>query len=385
MPPEMTTIPFVTKVLGPIRGDPIYGAEAVFLHKLLQDEGVRTLNPDEADLFFVPLFAAYGATRNIGCAYGQAKFALRYVRDRYSRFWSRRGGRDHFIFVTNDKGGCGLGDAALRPIVLSHWGLMAPFSRMDAHLKFPSYFNKTSQVYGEIASGQWCHSPHKDIVVPPYVAEDKRSRETPNYARDAPLLLVHAGGIWGWHNRGPQRPTGYSLGMRQVLWSQWGGDAGKAHGLLVSNSSIPDAKWSESRFCLAPAGDGWGIRIGKSAKLNCLPLIAQPYVMQPFEDLLNYDNFSVRVEMAEIERLPEILHSFDGQRIAEMRRSLELVRPAFMWDGLAYNYTILALCHRFAQLLHAPQRAEANARCGCPALLLWRARPRGSASRSTRR
>eukprot|EP00965_Chrysotila_dentata_P238696 6202667-Pleurochrysis_carterae.AAC.1 len=72
------------------------------------------------------------------------------------------------------------------------------------------------------------HSHFVAFLPFPRVRQDKRSRETPNYARDAPLLLVHAGGIWGWHNRGPQRPTGYSLGMRQAR-AGYGDGARHAH------------------------------------------------------------------------------------------------------------------------------------------------------------
>jgi hypothetical protein len=49
------------------------------------------------------------------------------------------------------------------------------------------------------------------------------------------------------------------------------------------------------RFCLAPYGWGWGIRLTQTLLLGCVPVIIQPHVFQPFEDVLDYDAFSVRL------------------------------------------------------------------------------------------
>ena len=61
-----------------------------------------------------------------------------------------------------------------------------------------------------------------------------------------------------------------------------------------------------------------------------------------------------------------------------MRRDLEAVRPAFIWDeklGLAYNYTLLSLCHRAVEL-HGRLRAGPNASCAALAAALPLAKPR---------
>ena len=60
-----------------------------------------------------------------------------------------------------------------------------------------------------------------------------------------------------------------------------------------------------------------------------------------------------------------------------MRHDLEAVRPAFIWDekfGLAYNYTILSLCHRAVEL-HGRLRAGPNASCAALAAALPLAEP----------
>ena len=129
-----------------------------------------------------------------------------------------------------------------------------------------------------------------------------------NFSRGWRNLLVHAGGIWGWKNGGPKTVSQYSLGMRQRLFQEFGNASTSPEPrILLTPSEIPDSMWEQFKYCLAPAGDGFGIRMAKSAALNCVPLIAQPYVVQAFEDLLPYERFSLRLEFDQVPRLPAIL------------------------------------------------------------------------------
>lgn len=200
----------------------------------------------------------------------------------------------------------------------------------------------------------WCYAPHKDIVVPPFVEAAKgrspalhkkgvpKARRKRRSARRAPPSppppqvpppppppfppsppppppraddvwdheLVFAGGIWGWKNTGPHAVSRYSLGIRQQLWLRYGSkSAENATGILISNATIPHDVWTRAKFCLAPAGNGWGIRIGISAILNCVPLVAQPNVVQGFEDVLPFDAFSRTIGEGDIAALPQASRS----------------------------------------------------------------------------
>ncbi|EOD11109.1 hypothetical protein EMIHUDRAFT_214924 [Emiliania huxleyi CCMP1516] len=170
----------------------------------------------------------------------------------------------------------------------------------------------------------WCYAPHKDIVVPPFV-EAAKGR--------------------------------YSLGIRQQLWLRYGSkSAENATGILISNATIPHDVWTRAKFCLAPAGNGWGIRIGISAILNCVPLVAQPNVVQGFEDVLPFDAFSRTIGEGDIAALPKASRS--ASRAGPGQHTL-----ALLYSGhgcLAYNYTLLALCHR-AMELHGRLRAGPRA------------------------
>ena len=125
--------------------------------------------------------------------------------------------------------------------------------------------------------------------------------------------------------------------------------------------AVPDSIFSLSEFCLAPAGGGFGIRLMKAIALNCVPLISQPYVLQPFEDLLRYEDFSVRVGHNEVADLSDHLQQLQPLT-ARMRRRLYDAHRAFSWEqnGLAYNYTVLALCLRAKELKYG---TAAHAEC----------------------
>ena len=121
---------------------------------------------------------------------------------------------------------------------------------------------------------------------------------------------MHAGGIWGWNNWGPKSVSHYSLGMRQRLFQEFGNaPTSPEPRIIVTSSRVEDSEWDHSKYCLAPAGDGFGLRMAKSAALNCVPLIAQPFVVQGFEDLLPYARFSKRLEFDQVPQLPAMLRS----------------------------------------------------------------------------
>ena len=84
-----------------------YRAEDHFLKLLLRDGDVRTLDPARADLFFVPMFSVYGPARNQGCDRARVEIIVSYLR-RHHPWWDRSGGRDHVLFLTIDRGACGL-------------------------------------------------------------------------------------------------------------------------------------------------------------------------------------------------------------------------------------------------------------------------------------
>jgi hypothetical protein len=73
----------------------------------------------------------------------------------------------------------------------------------------------------------------------------------------------------------------------------------------------------------------------------------QDHVYQPYEDLLPYPSFSVRLSRADLPRIAEILAGIPDSEILAMQHHLRHVHKAFDWEqstgGLAYNYTLTSI------------------------------------------
>jgi hypothetical protein len=220
-------------------------------------------------------------------------------------------------------------------------------------------------------------------VVPPFAAAPPAGPARGDGSSPPQHSLVHAGGITGAGNQGKAHAS-YSMGMRQKLFARYGGEAGAAHGIALLNRSVGRAEAGllrSSLFCLAPSGDGFGIRLSKAVLAGCLPLVAQPLTVQPLEDQLDYAAFSRRLELDELDEVPRLLREA-APRVREMRASLKTVRNAFHWApvaaqpaappaappaaapaterGDAYAYTLLTLCQRAVELRGALRAAGAS-------------------------
>jgi len=89
-----------------------------------------------------------------------------------------------------------------------------------------------------------------------------------------------------------------------------------------------------------------------------VPVIIQPNVTQPFEDLLegtpyDYSTFAVRLTKEDIPNLPSILRSIPQETLCAKQRMLARVYRAFLWQRAqgpahanAYDLTQILLCRR---------------------------------------
>ena len=86
---------------------------------------------------------------------------------------------------------------------------------------------------------------------------------------------------------------------------------------------------------------------------QCVPVIIQPNVTQPFEPMLPYASFSLRLTKADIPTLPAILRAVPHESICAMQRALARYYRAILWQkpfGVehagAYDLTQVWLCQR---------------------------------------
>ena len=91
-----------------------------------------------------------------------------------------------------------------------------------------------------------------------------------------------------------------------------------------------------AKFCLAPAGTGWGMRVFHVMVLGCVPVLVQddgvhPPVQQAFApELLDWSEFAVPVRRDQIDELPALLRAVD---LPAKQAALRRVWTRMVWRG----------------------------------------------------
>jgi len=156
----------------------------------------------------------------------------------------------------------------------------------------------------------------------------------------------------------------YAQGVRQMIQELHSNETAF---VLGGRFTLDDLR--ASRFCLAPSGWGWGWRLSLAIVTQCVPVIIQPNVTQPFEDLLEgtpyaYDSFSIRLTKEDIPQLPALLRAVPIDTLCRMQAMLARVYRAFLWQqpqgphfASAYDLTQILLCRRAKALARRFQRS----------------------------
>ncbi|GLI67688.1 hypothetical protein VaNZ11_011952 [Volvox africanus] len=329
--------------------EPSYLTHRKFLEMLLLDTAIRTENPLEANLFFVPA-TAYSYSSNTNSPVNQIEAALKYVIVNFPYF-NASGGADHFVWTTGDRGACYLPRNLSRVIFLTLFGLHANLRDNATTFLHPR---------PEHHPNWGCVHPKKDVVVAPWYDNMVGSEEAPRVYEnlvaaegESPeryLLFFFAGSV-------RMHDMSYSNGVRQALFNH-------LKALFASNGNYSDILFVEgytasygelymrSRFCLAPHGGGFGVRLTLAMAHACIPVIIQDQVYQPYESdgILPYSQFALRLSKSDIPNIVPILRAVSVEKQKRMRLAMAKYYHAFLWDaslgGRAYNYTIKALNQR---------------------------------------
>ena len=109
------------------------------LHELMLESPHRTLDPAEADFFYIPVYTACymmpvhgyadmpyfhmtpGDTRRVVGATNMLIEAHHFIRTHHP-WWDRKGGVDHIVLNVHDEGSCWIPEVLRPSIILSHWG-----------------------------------------------------------------------------------------------------------------------------------------------------------------------------------------------------------------------------------------------------------------------
>ncbi|EEF37799.1 catalytic, putative [Ricinus communis] len=281
----------------------IYSSEGRFIHELEKGKLYRTLDPDEALVYFLPFSVVmmveylYVPDSHETNAIGRAIVDYIHVISNKHPFWNRSLGADHFMLSCHDWGPRAssyvphLFNSSIR--VLCNANTSEGFNpSKDA--SFPEIHLKTGEISGLLGG----------------VSPSRRS-----------ILAFFAGRLHGH--------------IRQILLEQW---KNKDEDVQVydqmPNGVSYESMLKTSRFCLCPSGyEVASPRIVEAIYTECVPVLISDNYVPPFSDVLNWKAFSVQIQVRDIPKIKEILMGISQRQYLRMQRRLKQVQRHFVVNG----------------------------------------------------
>ncbi|KAF3778051.1 putative glucuronosyltransferase [Nymphaea thermarum] len=103
-----------------------------------------------------------------------------------------------------------------------------------------------------------------------------------------------------------------------------------------------------SKFCICPMGyEVNSPRIVEAIYNECVPVIIADNFVLPFDDILNWSEFSVLVAEKDIPKLKDILMAIPLRRYIALQNNVKQVQKHFLWHSKPVKYDI------FHMILHS--------------------------------
>nr|GMD95287.1 probable arabinosyltransferase ARAD1 [Ipomoea batatas] len=268
---------------------------------------VRVSDPDTADAFFVPFFSSMSYNTYIKHGdYSGEKFDIQLQVEiveflKKSKYWKRSGGKDHVIPVHHPNA-FKFHKAQVKKAI---W-IVADFGRADRNIS----------------------NLRKDVVAPyGHVVESFLDDDPPDPFESRPTLLFFRGRTIR-KDDGRDRLILQKLlaGEKDVVFQ---GSEG------VSNGGIKNSTKGMrlSKFCLDPAGDTpSSCRLFDAIVSHCVPVIISDKVELPYEDEVDYSEFSIFISREDSKKegyIVKQLRSISKSRWVEMWRLLKNISHHF--------------------------------------------------------
>eukprot|EP01147_Barroeca_monosierra_P002094 gene2094-5148_t len=92
---------------------------------------------------------------------------------------------------------------------------------------------------------------------------------------------------------------------------------------------------ANSIFCLAPRGRAvWSPRLVEALRVGCIPVFIADQTHRPFDDVLDYNKFSVSVKESQVPFLHEIIANISEKQIRILLEGGKNVRHLFRYPAL---------------------------------------------------
>lgn len=289
-----------------------YGTE-IRIHEDLLKSPIRTLDPAEADFFYVPIYgecflfrenqqSGKDAMRNTNLWFRKALGII--VKD--YPYWNRTQGRDHIWTFPGARG----------PHIFKDWKRnikKSIFLTPEGDRSLSEQFNT------------W-----KDIVIPGLEADEELwSGKLKKQEMDRDIFAFFKGTI---HNRGGKS---YSRGLRIVLEKLL-----KKEKDIIFAEQTPDCNrkcykrmMRRSTFCLCPRGwSPWTLRAYQAMMVGCIPVVMADEIEFPYENRLDWKKLSVKIAEKDVNKTLEILRGIPEDVIEDKRREIDKVWRMVAWQ-----------------------------------------------------
>ena len=317
----------------------------VYMHETLLQSPLRTRNPDEADLFFVPFYLGcylHSQGTNFFKAHDEIKGLVAWLREKHT-YWNANQGRDHVFTFTHDLGGCVADFALLRhSILITNTGEL-----MDRSATYTAYSHIYAPGFEKRRDLKLpCFSPWKDVVAPPMINDkdmmrwhrERSRRGDAGGAHKRNILATFRGTIqtgkaWSYYSRGIRQAWQEKyefddkIRITAVHPREGFGKKAKHYQATYRDDFI------RSIYCLCPPGWAtWTPRLYESLLLGCIPAVVADGNVLPFSRILNYNEFAVHVAEKDASRLKEVLPQ-DPDVIQRLQAGVDKHWKAFVYNS----------------------------------------------------
>ncbi|CAI9775565.1 unnamed protein product [Fraxinus pennsylvanica] len=304
----------------PIFHDPhligIYASEGWFMKLMEENRQFVTKDPEKAHLFYLP----YSARQLKSALYVPNSHNLRplsiFLRDYVNMlaekypFWNRTHGSNHFLVACHD------------------WG---PYTLKEHE----ELITNTIKVICNADASEGIFKAGKDVSLPETLVKNPRRTHRNlggKRVSQRPILAFYAG-----HMHGRVRPILFKY------WSDKDEDM-RIYGALpnrVSRNMSYTEHMKSSKYCVCPMGyEVNSPRIVEAIYYECVPVIIADGFVLPFDDVLNWNAFSVIVAEKDIPKLKEILLAIPLRQYLTMQTNVKMLQKHFLWNAKSVRYDL---------------------------------------------
>jgi len=290
----------------------------VHIHDWLLTSRHRTLDPAEADFFFVPAYSI--------CMFEGGFLSMSQLDETYSSLvralphFGANSGRDH-IFTFG---------SGMSANVFRSWRTEIPES---------IFLTPETWLFNDFPHiTEPCFNTWKDIAIPGYLhrTEIISLAATAKPLRERSHLAVFLGRTDA--SRGPHPSLGDEEpdvrgALRQLH------EEGKI--FVAQNLSFSEmhATMGDARFCLVPKGkSAWSLRFYEALFANCVPVVLSDHWELPFEDFLHLPSFVIKWPMSKVgDELMEALRALPDDNLERYMASVRKHRCWYVYPSLLHE------------------------------------------------